>query len=95
MEKVIGAILIGIFLGWFNLCSYRLRAVLNKFSLLCLVIMLLCLGAKIGCNPQLLDKLSLLGRQSLFLGFSIILGSLAALWLTIKFLDKNFEEEEL
>ena len=94
MEKVIIAITIGIFLGWFNICSYQVRNWLNKFSLGCLVLMLLCLGAKIGCDTELLDKLSLLGQQSLFIGTSIILGSLAVIWLTIRLLAKNFDQEE-
>lgn len=94
MEKVIAAIIIGILLGWFNICSYRLRQMLNKFSLICLIFMLLCLGAKIGCDSLLLSKIALLGKQSFCLGVSIILGSLGAMWLVIKFLAKNFEQEE-
>ena len=94
MEKVMLAILIGVFIGWFKLCSYRVRVVLNKFSLVCLVVTLVCLGAKIGCDAQLLEKLSLLGQQSLFLGTSIILGSLAALAVAIKLLAKHFDEGE-
>ena len=94
MEKVIFALTLGIFLGWFKLCSYRVRAWLNKFSWGCLMVMLLCLGAKIGCDAELLQKLGLLGQQALFIGSSIILGSLAAVGLVIKVLGRNFYQED-
>jgi uncharacterized membrane protein YbjE (DUF340 family) len=75
MRDIIIAILAGIICGWFDLFSYSVR---QKFSLLstgCLLLMLACLGAKIGCDKELLQNLALLGGQSLVLAILIMLGS--------------------
>lgn len=94
MEIIILAIVVGIALGWLDAFSYRVRLWLNRLSTVCLFVMLLCLGAKIGCDAGLLGQIERLGRQSLILGGSAILGSLLMLYVAIRLLASDFDKEE-
>ncbi|HIU63775.1 MAG TPA: LysO family transporter, partial [Candidatus Avacidaminococcus intestinavium] len=51
-----------------------------------LLVMLWCLGAKIGCNEELLANLGLLGFKATFIAIGVIIGSLFFLWLLTRFL---------
>lgn len=95
MQEIIIAIVIGIFLGWFNLLSYKVKLWLSRISTACLFIMLICLGAKIGCDSNLLSQIKLLGIQSVILGSCTIIGSLLALYpLAVMFRKRNAGEDE-
>lgn len=95
MQEVIIAIVIGIFLGWFNVLSYKTKSYMNKMSTVCLFIMLICLGAKIGCDRDLLRQIEVLGVQSLILGTFTIIGSLLALYpVALLYKQRNFSRED-
>lgn len=94
MEIIILAITAGIIIGWLDVLSYRVKLWLNRLSTACLFLMLICLGAKIGCDANLLGQIARLGRQSLLLGGSAILGSLLLVYVVIRLLATDFPEEE-
>lgn len=95
MQDIIISIVIGIFLGWFNLLRYRTKLWLNRISTGCLFLMLICLGAKIGCDRNLLQQIEILGIQSFILGTFTIVGSLIALYpAAVVFARKNKYEED-
>lgn len=94
MEEIIICIVAGILLGWFDILSYKVRLWLNRISLACLFLMLICLGAKIGCDGNLLAQIETLGKQSLILGGSTILGTMVMFYIIIKFFAGNFDAEE-
>lgn len=94
MEIIILAIVVGIIIGWLDIFSYRIKLWLNRLSTVCLFLMLICLGAKIGCDANLLGQIERLGRQSLLLGGSAILGSLLLVYVVIKLLAPDFAKEE-
>ena len=93
MTIIICAITAGILLGWLDVFNYRTKLWLNRVSTVCLFIILLCLGAKIGCDKEMLDKIPILGQQAFLLGSSAILGSMLLFYIIIKILAPRFDEE--
>ena len=93
MTIIICAITAGILLGWLDVFKYKTKLWLNRISTVCLFIILLCLGAKIGCDKEMLAKIPVLGRQAFVLGSSAILGSMVMLYLLIKLLAPNFDKD--
>ena len=93
MTIIICAITAGILLGWLDVFNYRTKLWLNRISTVCLFIILLCLGAKIGCDREMLDKIPVLGKQAFILGSSAILGSMMMFYLLIKLLAPNFDKD--
>ena len=93
MTIIICAITAGILLGWPDVFNYRTKLWLNRISTVCLFIILLCLGAKIGCDREMLDKIPVLGKQAFLLGSSAILGSMLMFYMIIRLLAPNFDKE--
>ena len=93
MTIIICAITAGILLGWLDVFNYRTKLWLNRISTVCLFIILLCLGAKIGCDREMLDKILVLGKQAFLLGSSAILGSMLMFYMIIRLLAPNFDKE--
>ena len=93
MTIIICAITAGILLGWLDVFNYRTKLWLNRISTVCLFIILLCLGAKIGCYREMLDKIPVLGKQAFLLGSSAILGSMLMFYMIIRLLAPNFDKE--
>ena len=93
MEEIIFCIVVGILLGWFDVLSFKIKLWLNRLSLACLYLMLICLGAKIGCDSNLLAQIETLGKQAFILGGCTILGTMLMFYLIIKLLARNFDEE--
>lgn len=93
MTIIICAITAGILLGWLDVFKYKTKLWLNRISTVCLFIILLCLGAKIGCDKEMLAKIPVLGKQAFVLGSSAILGSMVMLYLLIKLLAPNFDKD--
>ena len=93
MTIIICAITAGILLGWLDVFYYRTKLWLNRISTVCLFIILLCLGAKIGCDREMLDKIPVLGKQAFLLGSSAILGSMLMFYMIIRLLAPNFDKE--
>lgn len=89
MRDIIIAIVCGIVCGWLDLFSYKLRQRFSQLSTCCLLLMLACLGAKIGCDRELLRNLALMGGQSLVLALAIMSGSA----VTVHFLGRLFAQE--
>jgi len=93
MEEIIICITIGILLGWFDVLSYKTKLWLNRASLACLFLMLICLGAKIGCDSNLLAQIETLGKQAFVLGGSTIIGTMVMFYIIIKLFARDFDEE--
>ena len=93
MTIIICAITAGILLGWLDVFNYRTKLWLNRISTVCLFIILLCLGAKIGCDREMRDKIPVLGKQAFLLGSSAILGSMLMFYMIIRLLAPNFDKE--
>lgn len=93
MEEIIFCIVVGILLGWFDVLSFKIKLWLNRLSLACLYLMLVCLGAKIGCDSNLLAQIEILGKQAFILGGCAILGTMVMFYVIIKLLARNFDEE--
>ena len=93
MTIIICAITAGILLGWLDAFKYKTKLWLNRISTVCLFIILLCLGAKIGCDKEMLAKIPVLGKQAFVLGSSAILGSMVMFYLLIKLLAPNFDKD--
>ena len=93
MEEIIFCIVVGILLGWFDVLNYKEKLWLNRLSLACLYLMLICLGAKIGCDSNLLAQIETLGKQAFILGGCTILGTMLMFYLIIKLFARNFDEE--
>lgn len=94
MGEIIFCIVVGILLGWFDVLGYRTKLWLNRFSLASILLMLICLGAKIGCDSNLLAQIQTLGKQSFILGGSTIIGTMVMFYIIIKLFARNFDEEE-
>lgn len=84
MTELIICIAIGIAIGWSDKLNMKTRKVLDKISLVSLFLMLWCLGAKIGCDRELLAKLDVIGLKSLELTFFVIVGSVLGVWMVLK-----------
>ena len=93
MEEIIFCIVVGILLGWFDVLNFKIKLWLNRLSLACLYLMLICLGAKIGCDSNLLAQIETLGKQAFILGGCCILGTMVMFYVIIKLLARNFDEE--
>ena len=63
MQEIMIAIVLGIAVGCSDLLDYNVKKWLSRLSTVSLFIMLLCLGAKIGCYAELLGKLAQLGQK--------------------------------
>lgn len=94
MTIIILAITAGIVLGLLNVFNYQTKLWLNRFSTVCLFIILLCLGAKIGCDREMLSKVPVLGQQAFILGSSAILGTMVMFYIIIRLLAPHFDEED-
>ena len=88
MQEIMIAIVLGIAVGCSDLLNYNVKKWLSLF------IMLLCLGAKIGCDAELLGKLDQLGGKSLVMAVFIIGGSVLMLWLVLKLFAKTAARAE-
>ena len=93
MEEIIICITVGILLGWFDVLDYKTKLWLNRLSLACLFLMLICLGAKIGCDSNLLAQIETLGKQAFILGGSTIIGTMVMFYIIIKLFARDFDEE--
>ncbi len=92
MTEIMVAIVLGITLGWTDVLSYTTKERLNKLSMFCLLVMLFCLGAKIGCDQELLNNLGVLGKQSLFMAMAVITGSICMVFLVYKIFQAEVDD---
>ena len=93
MQEIMIAIVLGIAVGCSDLLNYNVKKWLSRFSTVSLFIMLLCLGAKIGCDAELLGKLDQLGGKSLVMAVFIIGGSVLMLWLVLQVKQSQVQEK--
>lgn len=84
MTELMICIAIGIAIGWSDILNIKIKKGLDKLSLVSLFLMLWCLGAKIGCDKELLAKLDIIGLKSVELAFFVIAGSILGVWVVIK-----------
>lgn len=90
MRDILLAIAAGIVCGWLNLFPYKVRQKMSIVSQSCLMLMLACLGAKIGCDQEILHNLLVLGLQSLALALAVIGFSAVA----VHFIGRIFAAEK-
>ena len=94
MESIFISITAVILFGWLDVFNYNKKKILNRLSTVALLIMLWCLGAKIGCDDELLRNLGLLGFRAVIMAFGIIAGSLLLLWLVTRLFAHDISQEE-
>ena len=94
MESIFISIAAGILFGWLDVFNYNKKKFSNRLSTVALLIMLWCLGAKIGCDEELLRNLGLLGYRAVIMAFGIIIGSLSLLWLVTRLFAHDIGQEE-
>ena len=94
MESIFISIAAGILFGWLDVFNYNKKKFLNRLSTAALLIMLWCLGAKIGCDEELLRNLGILGYRAVIMAFGIIIGSLSLLWLVTRLFAHDIGQEE-
>ena len=93
MEMFMIFLVAGIVLGLRDVFNYKTKLWLNRFSTLCLFIILFCLGAKIGCDKEMLERIPVLGRQAFVLGGCAIAGTIVVFYFIIRILAPRFDEE--
>jgi uncharacterized membrane protein YbjE (DUF340 family) len=98
MTELMICITIGIAIGWSDKLNIKMKKILDKISLFSLFLMLWCLGAKIGCDKELLAKLDIIGLKSVELAFFVIAGSILGVWVVVKIFSffgmEEIESEE-
>ena len=94
MESIFISIAAGILVGWLDIFNYKTKKYLNHLSTAALLVMLWCLGAKIGCDEELLHNLDLLGFRAVIMAGGIIAGSLALLWIVTRLFAADIKRED-
>ncbi|MEG6521452.1 LysO family transporter [Desulfotomaculum sp. 1211_IL3151] len=74
MVPVLVAVALGVLVGHLNILALGSKTI-GKFTTLCLIIMLLTMGAQLGANDKLLADLGRMGYQALLLALGSIIGS--------------------
>ena len=94
MESIFISIAAGILVGWLDIFNYKTKKYLNHLSTAALLVMLWCLGAKIGCDEELLHNLDLLGFRAVIMAGGIIAGSLSLLWIVTRLFAADIKRED-
>ena len=94
MESIFISIAAGILVGWLDIFNYKTKKYLNHLSTAALLVMLWCLGAKIGCDGELLHNLDLLGFRAVIMAGGIIAGSLSLLWIVTRLFAADIKRED-
>ena len=89
MQEILIAIVVGIIVGYLNIVNFTWGKWLNHAATAALLLMLFCLGAKIGCDSELMGKLLQIGGKSVIIAVSVILGSIFCLWIVTKIFRKT------
>ena len=87
MFLIIAALLVGCVVGMLGVLPVKIAASMDRTVNLILFGMLFALGAQIGLNGEVFANLRLLGGQAAVIALFGIIGSVAALWLTCRFLQ--------
>lgn len=74
MAPILIALALGVLAGHLNLLPSSHKYI-GKFTTLCLIIMLMAMGAQLGANDRLLSDITRLGGQALVLASGSIIGS--------------------
>lgn len=93
MWVIMIALLAGFLIGHFNVLSEKIRGYVSKVITISLIMLLLLIGAKIGMDREMIHHLSTLGMQSFLLAFSTIIFSLISLYILVKILGWEDENE--
>lgn len=84
MAIILFSLIVGILIGWFGFLPKKWLGSLNRINTVLLFFMLFTLGAQIGGNGELLSHLSQLGGRAFAISLLSVLGSVGALWLTMR-----------
>jgi hypothetical protein len=74
LVPILMALILGVLVGHLNILPLGTRTI-GKITTLCLIIMLLAMGAQLGANDKLLADLGRLGYQAILLALGSIIGS--------------------
>lgn len=85
------AVALGVLVGHLNILAFSSKTI-GKFTTLCLVIMLLAMGAQLGANDKLLADLGRLGYQALLLAFGSISGSVLLVRLAENHINRQLRQ---
>lgn len=94
MLLIMGSLVAGVVIGISGMVAEGFVPYLNKITTVTLFVMLAILGAQIGCNSELLNNLTLLGWRAVIISFLSILGSVAAVWLAVRWFKLSQGEGE-
>ena len=91
MTEILIAIAIGIVLGCADVLNYKAKMFASKLSKVSLFVMLWCLAAKVGCDPNVLKDLGRLGWQSAMMAVAMAVGSFGVVWVFSHFFGGSIE----
>ena len=80
MWLILGALVAGGLLGWFNLLPAQIYDWTGKITVFGLAVLLFSMGVGIGSNEQILKHLDTLGLKALAISFFSVLGSILVTW---------------
>lgn len=94
VTQILLCLLLGIAIGALRLIPTRLHRFVNGVSTLSLLVMLTALGAKLGAQPSILDRIALLGIKALILALAAIAGAVlfVYVWQRLANLLQKHEE---
>lgn len=81
MWSILLALVLGVALGRWLRPGDRLRCALSWVSLASLAFLLICLGASVGANQDLVSSLTTMGGRAVILALAAIAGSVLLAWL--------------
>lgn len=81
MTQIVLYLLLGIAIGALRIIPAKLHRSVSAISSVCLFAMLTALGAKLGAQPEILDRIGLLGARAFALAFAAVFGAVAGVYL--------------
>ena len=83
MWSIIVALLVGAFIGYFNLLPPSITPLTNKFTTAGIVFLLFLMGGQIGSDKEIIAGLGQMGVQAVLYALAAIIGSV----FTVKILE--------
>ncbi len=80
----LGIVCVGYFVGAKFMRNDKEYSWINKITLLCLMVLIFTMGARIGSNKQVISSLSTIGVKALVITVLCFAGSMAGVFLTRK-----------
>ena len=93
MFKILGVLLLGVFIGRFLRDFSKIQIAINKMVMVVIFLLLFLLGVSIGKNDMILDNLTTLGMQAWWLTLGGVLGSVILAKIVYVKFYKSIENE--